>query len=770
MEPGGGTNTAQNDRHASNRSERYCKIRSKVDGFAEASKMLSLSHQLILFQAAPVIAFKAVVTLELKRRENDDKVIFLLVKVQGLMEALVQLRAIPSGKRTEDQLCTVEEALASLCVEIEKDIRECGNLCDTFSKKPFLVKLLKGPIYDIRLEEMGKKLDERQKELDHALHRFTALGIQSTNDALNSAQYEISMLLLLQMLQSSVEKEFLSIIDLKGGPRKCMEDEDVLVELIQIQRSLTRESHSPDVVESSITREPLHMQAPHELSGHPEISSPISFYRGMYDSRHTSRRPTVEIPVTRDHHSDPARSAQRAYSNVGVHGFRRRARSFLISEGYFSDPARPYRSPYHVSAPPESHSHYRPRNRYVYNSHRRKPFGTEVKQLMEELARDIDKEVERNRATFSRKLEEQQRQLLAIERAVVIQGDRVVQEVHRGPHDRIHDEELRSIWREMGWKLVVPTVEFVRTLHDYFVSQHKDMQILNDHFSHPPGPDSTPEDEMVALSKALTAAKQRSDEKWALKSLHFMNLQPISEAFDADCSGYVSVWEANQMLSLRPNGWSLLQWLAYWASGRHHTITEYSSKINEILANMHLLLRQKVLPVNRHTVNHYLHYGMKTLDRVLATTIPCTNAPGGELARRVSRYTKNEEERMEHVLKALHYEIDGSDTIELIASRYQIERNFFPLVYLLLKRHLSVIRLACDVPLDVREMDTATNSLRTIFKAVKDRVLTLEGELLPLPVFKVRVFTVISHVSRWLDFLSLEKFRLWNVLRGVHKT
>ena len=37
-----------------------------------------------------MIAFKAVVSLELKRRENDDKVMFLLVKIQELMEVLVQ--------------------------------------------------------------------------------------------------------------------------------------------------------------------------------------------------------------------------------------------------------------------------------------------------------------------------------------------------------------------------------------------------------------------------------------------------------------------------------------------------------------------------------------------------------------------------------------------------------------------------------------------------------------------------------------------------------
>jgi len=88
---------------------------------------------------------------------------------------------------------------------------------------------------------------------------------------------------------------------------------------------------------------------------------------------------------------------------------------------------------------------------------------------------------------------------------------------------------------------------------------------------------------------------------------------------------------------------------------------------------MNLMLRHSVRPSNRYTVNRYLN-ATKTLDRVLASTKPCLDPPQGELAERVSRYTQQEEERMEKVLKALNYEIDGPDVIELITSRYQIER------------------------------------------------------------------------------------------------
>ncbi|KAG7087300.1 hypothetical protein E1B28_013278 [Marasmius oreades] len=698
-------NEARDDKNGSDKTEEYSKIKSKINGFSESSqvllKVLEEVKDIHPFIGVAVIAFKAVVTLELKRRENDDKVVFLLVKMQDLMETLVQLRAIPSDQKTSDQLYTVEEKLASLCAKIEKDIQGCGNLCDTFSKKRFLVKLLKGSIYEIRLEEMAQTLDERQRELQFALGLFTARGIQSINDTLRSAHDDINMLLLLQMLQSSAEKEFLDIVNAKGGPSKCMQDEEILSELIQIRRGASRElptNPDPDADDASITPQRVSTHAHHISPTYPP--QPTSRYNHeMYGSRHRSRR-------THYGHDE-------------------------YGEGYAPEPPRTSHQRSHAtptrSAAPgyRSHYHHQHRGTYAYDSDDKHPSDAEIKQLKEELAKDVDEELNQNQDVFLRKFQEQQRQLLVIELTVVKQGDRVVREVRSGPHDRIYHEELRSIWKEMGWKLVVPTVEFVRTLHDYFVSQHQDMQILDDHFNRPPEPGSTPENEMAALSRSLNAAKQRSEEKWALKSLHYTKLQPVAEAFDADYSGYVSVWEANQVLSLRPDGWSLLSWLAYWASGRHSAITQYCIKIGDILDNMHLLLRHRVLPVNRHTVNRYLDR-MRTLERVLATTLPCDEAPEGELALRISRYTQNEEERMVHILQALDYEIDGSDTIELITNRYQIERNFFPLVYLLLRRHLAVIRLACDVTLDIREMVTATSSLKTIFQAVKSRVSTLK--------------------------------------------
>ncbi|KAK1222441.1 hypothetical protein PQX77_014710 [Marasmius sp. AFHP31] len=92
----------EKEKASSDKSERYSKIKSKINSFAESSeillKILEDVQGIHPFIGVAVIAFKAVISFELKRRENDDKVMFLLVKIQDMMGILVQLRVIPPDR------------------------------------------------------------------------------------------------------------------------------------------------------------------------------------------------------------------------------------------------------------------------------------------------------------------------------------------------------------------------------------------------------------------------------------------------------------------------------------------------------------------------------------------------------------------------------------------------------------------------------------------------------------------------------------------------
>lgn len=56
-----------------------------------------------------------------------------------------------------------------------------------------------------------------------------------------------------------------------------------------------------------------------------------------------------------------------------------------------------------------------------------------------------------------------------------------------------------------------------------------------------------------STSHPVTDPHRRDD--WALTHLNAIKLQPISEAFDDDASGFITVAEVNTFTSSRPLGW-----------------------------------------------------------------------------------------------------------------------------------------------------------------------------------------------------------------------
>jgi hypothetical protein len=77
------------------------------------------------------------------------------------------------------------------------------------------------------------------------------------------------------------------------------------------------------------------------------------------------------------------------------------------------------------------------------------------------------------------------------------------------------------------------------TLRDYFHEKWDDTGVVE------------------SLSSPLTPFGPKIDSKdeWALAYLNVLRIQPISEAFDDDASGFVSVTEVNNFTSQRPLDW-----------------------------------------------------------------------------------------------------------------------------------------------------------------------------------------------------------------------
>ncbi|KAE9390394.1 hypothetical protein BT96DRAFT_865607 [Gymnopus androsaceus JB14] len=775
-----------------------------------------------------VLAFKAVVMLELKRKNNDQKVLVLQVRMQDMMEIFVQLRVIAPAQKEPNRGFTVEESLKKLCTRISEDIWSCANLCDSYSKKKLIVKLLKSPIYEGRLAEYIQTFIERRTELGTVLGMFTAHKIHSTftlleanQQVLNSIADSVKVIFEKLRTQTPLEKELWRIIEDRGGVEKCTSDESALKELLKIASCGARDPrettesplHVPmntyatpsatyyptqrqprsgashgDPVYATPTPTPIYYgqgsrnnsTGEHRVfmppSGPPEARAEARRSHGrsnLYPTQSGYSTPFDPIPGPSVRPSDPFRPAspQNAYTHSASRPFHyshSRSRPAHQSAPYYVSPVRlpepvipgmvPSENFGPVPAPPYEYEDRELHRAPVYELDVQvvEPPQHVINDLKEELQIDVDADLKKNMKVFSRKLDEQRRQLKQIEDTVVRQGNRVVSAIREGPHDRIHDPELREIWKEMGWKLGVPAQEFVHTLHDYYVAQYSDSSFLDSHLNSPAAPGSTAEDQAVALREAFSAAKQRAAERWALKHINVTNIVPLMEVFDGDASGYVSVWEANQVASLRPNNWSFLQWLAYWAAGRHFTIWQYRQKIGAIILHMFRAL-EDLLPTNRAVVDHYL-LNVPNVEQVLGRILPCTEQPEGIFAEKIAAYTRTEESIMAQKLNALNYEIDGPDTLGLIIGESQIERNLLPLIYLLLKHHLTVMQAGTRIVFDREELSTAEESLQQIFDAIRARIETLQ--------WLFRFNSLYGSVEEQLDTFAFGMYS--NVFQGYY--
>ncbi|TFK44065.1 hypothetical protein BDQ12DRAFT_593650, partial [Crucibulum laeve] len=343
------------------------------------------------------------------------------------------------------------------------------------------------------------------------------------------------------------------------------------------------------------------------------------------------------------------------------------------------------------------------------------------KRLSKELQEDIDEAFNRNMVLFERKLEMQSKQLTE---TVQQESDHIINTLLAGAHDRIIDPDLQKIWKDMGWKGSVKARHFVLALHDYYTDRLNSTDTPTvDRSSLSPLPSPLP-------SKfSPSTPRRRQDDRWALSYINAAYVQPILEAVDDDGTGFVSVKEVNDFVASRPDGWSLPHWIAYWAVGWQVSISQYKNKIYSLVQTMFSTL-EHVLPSNRRAVDEYLfHTSFWRIELILRSTrsVNPKILSDPDLSRITESYARSEEERLESNLQDVSYELDTPATVSLITGVGRIERYVYPLLFLLLRRHLKVITLACKHVLDTEEFVLLNDSLVSILLAVDYRIQNLEA-------------------------------------------
>ncbi|KAG2091978.1 uncharacterized protein F5147DRAFT_722750 [Suillus discolor] len=606
------------------------------DFLGEAKKVmeaLDVLQQVHPFVGVAILAFKAVVNLELTRRENDRRVGLMLAQASDMMTMLLQL------KDTRDTAIVgphgnIRGRLDRILDGIKQDIQDCGNAIDKYYKSKFMVKFFRSSHWASEFLRVCNSFFQRMQDLQLALNIRTTLRVDIAIDKLDQ----------LIAMQTDREARFEKEVQARGGREKCLESEDKLGELLKIAE---KQEERPQ------------------------------------------NKARADVP-TKDVNKPTSKTAS-ANGSVGKQS--------------------------HLDA-----------------------------SLLHELHTPLHNLLDENRALFMFKLDAQTSDI----KDAIKDSETRIMWAFNSRFRRVKDPHLRYIWKEMKWITSVKTLYFIAELHDYYVNRFSRLRHdaplpeapsdVSPLVLRVPSPtptvsvmsDSEGEDRELPVADPSYQKLPNVDpaDKWCLKYLSVFYVPNLSEGFDGDANGLVSIREVNAFTSAMPLGWTLPQALAYWAAGWRVDSQCYHVRIEQVLNSM-IYAQADVLPENRRCIARYLNSrdidDVKRLVRSLAEL--GLEDSDLDLAQLTARRREAQEATLADKLNIVKYEIDSKDSIKLFGSG-RIENFLLPLLYLVIRRHLQIMKLASTVILVEREFETATQTIRNILEGVSLRVDELAGAFL----------------------------------------
>ncbi|OJT06672.1 hypothetical protein TRAPUB_2475 [Trametes pubescens] len=676
--------------------------------------------------------------------------------MRNMMAALLQLEGVRKDHVARDGL-TINIRLKEASENAARDIKECANACDAYSRKRLLVKVFKAPSWNGTLKEYIQRFNDRKGEFNFAISIHTGIGIDNANDKLDVLLTKIDVVL--EFFEKVVPREQQTLADSirQGGGTQAVLGNPILLQELLRKEQMLEGGLSPTSDPPTAPRVPAPTR-PGLFTVYPTGSAFVPPYTGPTPTGYPGQSsgdatylPTPVIPSYQEPPVIPAYpgphvippyigpaidtaprdmySGYYYYPRAAEHQ-RSRVRSVPPR-----DPHTTYATPYYEEStwrpddalPPANDiaSAYGPLHTTAYAAGSRpspvaptsnpwadpreeeNPFlpvsepNRELDQLMADLADEPAVAIRKNLETFEHRFLIQQQETVAqLTDVIVHEGDRVISTVLDGPHEKIIDPVMYEIWKDMRWRGIVKARHLVLAIHDYYTQRLDDQQRALDRRSQ----------QQLAISE---------NELWALEYIDLMHLHHISEALDSDSSGFVTIQEVNRFTVSRPRGWSLLRWFAYWAVGWQASMTEYRRKIWALLTLMNQA--QPLVRVRRDAVWSYL----STVTSLVQTMTD--NFREDTQLHRVDRhfqeYTAQEEAHISKGLQTAKYDLDALDTLALISGpRWGLERSLFVILYLLLRRHYDVMRLAQTIILHRDELSDAAATITLVQDAFNYRV------------------------------------------------
>ncbi|GJJ06180.1 hypothetical protein Clacol_000369 [Clathrus columnatus] len=227
--------------------ELFSAVKSQLGNFIQSSDVLITIldevGDLHPWIKVAVFPFKAALTLELKRKDNDKKVLALFIQMNEMMEVLRLLEPIKPqelgkeggvlGDRMKDKL----EAVA-------KGIQDCSHVTHEYYKMKFIPKLLKSYKWEDKFSELASTFVKFGNDLKGLIEIYTGTGVQAIHRGMGQidAKIDVLMKLVFENFVSPEEQELSEFVKQKGGSQKFVSDEKLLSELVdkraaQVKRS-----------------------------------------------------------------------------------------------------------------------------------------------------------------------------------------------------------------------------------------------------------------------------------------------------------------------------------------------------------------------------------------------------------------------------------------------------------------------------------------------------------------------------------------------------
>ncbi|KAF5325407.1 hypothetical protein D9619_010006 [Psilocybe cf. subviscida] len=608
--------------------EKASEIELQIDTFSETTKVvldglagLGKIHPII---GAAVVAFHAVISLDLSRRDNDRKVIAIMLEMQNMMCAMFQLRHLKHTHIQESERDAEKSRLHRLIESITTDIIQCGSDLNYYLGQKFAFKLIKAKNFEQRFKIHVENFAMRRSELQSSITVYIAGGVDQANLTITEVSKKLDAVdskldyffhALLRKLDTLQEKEALRFLDHNNGVENCISKDNLLARLLTMTGDVLPDSEN---------------------------------IAGLGTDERIKKSRKVLTDEVHQNFEDSLKQNTLRFERL------------LIIQN---------------------------------NNHER----------------------------VIAQLEKQE----GYQKVTVSKLDKLLYYMH--PDTKLNDPEVRRIWERMGLKTSVKAKNFVLTFRDYYQHDHSAPPTPNPltGVSHTPVIDGNTAAQSLSLStnfdQPSSASPLEDPNAWLLEYIDVAHVRPIVEAMDADGSGFISVKEINTFARARPKEWSLLQWMVYWAAGWHINITQYRDKIYDILVQMHEIL-PSLHPANRVYVDHYLDgNSIGTIEGILRSTKSVTHAQHGQIAELAQFYADAQETALRTNLQEVSYLISSVADATLVAGPARAESWIYPLLYLLLERHLAVLKLGRTLVFNEREIDTHWTSLAFVLMVFEQR-------------------------------------------------